>query len=81
VPTAKEAVSRMNALSVGRRQEVLEAVRISVCHRQALHLNVAFTDVISKCNKYQTMPDVVSNLFCSVFIIVVQCQKVNVSKL
>lgn len=63
MPTAKEAVSRMNALSVGRRQEVLEAARISVCHRQALHLNVAFTDVISKCNKYQTMPDVVSNLF------------------
>jgi hypothetical protein len=62
-PTAKEAVSRMNALSVGRRQQVLEAAKISICYRQALHLNVLFTDAISKCNKYQTMPDIFSEPF------------------
>jgi hypothetical protein len=61
--TANEAVARMNALSVGRRQEILDAAKISIRYRQALHLNAAFKDVVGKCNKYQTMPDVVSGLF------------------
>ena len=60
--SAKEEVNIINALSSTWIQEVLTAARRSLCYWQSVHVNIPFLIAISLCNKYQTMPELVSEL-------------------
>ena len=58
----------MNALSDSRRNEVLDSAKRSFCYRRAVHAKLPFSKAVQLCPKYQTLPDIVSEIIITIII-------------